>query len=134
VRFCPEVGGGLGVPRPPAEIRGRGGPSVLDGDGRVVTNSGIDVTREFRLGAERALDIARRERVGLAVLKENSPSCGSLFVHDGTFSGAVEPGQGVTTALLERHGIRVFGEDRLVEAADYLESLEAAATRDDDRG
>ncbi len=135
VRFCPEVGGGLGVPRPPAGIRGGGGLSVLDGDGRVVTSTGVDVTREFRLGAERALEVARRERVGLAVLKENSPSCGSLFIHDGSFSGGVEPGQGVTTALLERNGIRVFGEDRLADAADYLAALEAASsTPDRDRG
>jgi len=115
VRFCPEVAGGLGVPRPSAEIRGSA----------VVTADGTDVTAAFVAGAERALEAARAAGAALAVLKENSPSCGSTHVYDGTFTGTRVAGQGVTAALFEANGIRVFSERRLAEAAAYLESLEA---------
>ena len=124
VAFCPEVAGGLGVPRPAAEIDGAGGGAVLDSEARVMTNRGADVTTGFLRGARLALDAARAQDVRLAVLKEGSPSCGSESIHDGTFKGVRRPGQGVTTALLERHGIRVFSEDRLDEASRYLDNLE----------
>ncbi|MBO2455851.1 DUF523 domain-containing protein [Actinomadura barringtoniae] len=128
VSFCPEVSGGLPVPRPPAEIVARpgatGGGAVLDGTARVVTNTGVDVTEAFLRGARLALEAAERAGARMAVLKEGSPSCGGLRVHDGTFSGTSVPGTGVTTALLERAGIRVFGEDRLDEAAAHLATLE----------
>jgi uncharacterized protein YbbK (DUF523 family) len=124
VPFCPEVAGGLGVPRPAAEIRGAGGGSVLDGGSHVVTKEDLDVTDAFRRGAELALEAAETHNVRLAILKEGSPSCGSELINDGTFSGRKIAGQGVTAALFERHGIRVFSERRLEEAADYLRSLE----------
>ena len=124
VPFCPEVAGGLGVPRPAAEILGPGGGSVLDGAGRVVTREGADVTEAFLRGAELAWQTARAHDVRLAVLKEGSPSCGSGFVYDGSFSGRRTPGSGVTAALLERRGIRVFSEVRLEAAAAYLRELE----------
>ncbi|PZG11278.1 DUF523 domain-containing protein [Nonomuraea aridisoli] len=125
VSFCPEVSGGLPVPRPAAEIEGgAGGAAVLDGEARVLTADGADVTEEFLAGARAALAAARSHGARMAVLKEGSPSCGALSVYDGTFTGRRAPGQGVTTALLERHGIRVFTEDRLPEAAAYLRTLE----------
>ena len=124
VPFCPEVAGGLGVPRPAAEIRGAGGSAVLDGAGRVVTREGADVTGAFVRGAELAGEAAGAHGVRLAVLKEGSPSCGSGFVHDGSFTGGRTAGSGVTTALLERRGIRVFSEERLEAAAAYLRELE----------
>ncbi len=125
VSFCPEVEGGLPVPRPPAEVEGgAGGPAVLTGAARILTPAGQDVTRHFLAGAQRALDAARSFGVKLAILKEGSPSCGSLRIYDGTFRGRTTPGQGVTTALLELNGIRVFGEDRIPEAAEYLTTLE----------
>ncbi|WP_433335533.1 DUF523 domain-containing protein [Spirillospora sp. CA-294931] len=114
VSVCPEISGGLPVPRPPAEIVGT----------RILTDAGDDVTEPFHRGARQALDTARRWDVRLAVLKEGSPSCGSGRVYDGTFSGSTVPGRGVTTELLEDAGIRVFSEDELVAAADYLEILE----------
>ncbi|MFC4531250.1 DUF523 domain-containing protein [Sphaerisporangium dianthi] len=127
VAFCPEVEGGLPVPRPPAEIEGgAGGAAVLSGVARVLTPDGADVTRHFLAGARSALDVARSTGIKLAVLKEGSPSCGSLRIHDGAFRGRVTPGAGVTAALLEAHGIRVFGEDRLAEAAACLDDLESA--------
>ncbi|PZG54154.1 DUF523 domain-containing protein [Spongiactinospora gelatinilytica] len=125
VPVCPEVDGGLPVPRPPAEIEdGAGGPAVLSGTARVLTPQGADVTAAYLAGAERALATAERYGVRIAILKEGSPSCGALAVHDGTFRGRKIPGQGVTTALLTGHGIRVFTEAQIPEAATYLTSLE----------
>jgi uncharacterized protein YbbK (DUF523 family) len=118
VPFCPEVAGGFGVPRPAAEI---------DSRGRVMTEAGADVTDGFVRGARLALDAARAQNVRLAVLKDGSPSCASDLIHDGSFSGRKRAGRGVTTALLERHGIRVFSELRVDEAAAYLESIEDAS-------
>jgi uncharacterized protein YbbK (DUF523 family) len=125
VPFCPEVAGGLGVPRPAAEIRGGGGGSVLDGRGEVVTRTGDTVTAVFLRGAELALQAATASGARLAVLKEGSPSCGTGFVYDGSFSGRRKAGLGVTAALLERHGIRVFSELSLEDAARYLRALES---------
>lgn len=124
VPFCPEIGGGLPVPRPAAEISGGSGADVLDGSARVLTREGADVTPYFLEGARLALERARECGVRIAILKETSPSCGSGRVHDGTFSGRAVPGEGVTTALLERHGIAVFSEDAVEEAAARLAELE----------
>ncbi|MFS1301577.1 DUF523 domain-containing protein [Streptosporangium longisporum] len=121
VAFCPEVEGGLPVPRPAAEIEGgAGGGAVLDGTARVLTAGGEDVTAAFVAGARAALEAARSCGARVAILKEGSPSCGSLTIHDGAFAGGRVPGHGVTTALLERNGIAVFGEGRVAEAAAYL--------------
>lgn len=104
VPVCPEVLGGLPTPRPPAERQS---------DGQVVTREGVDVTAEYRAGAERALELARAHGCTLAVLKERSPSCGRGQIYDGTFSRALIPGSGVTAQLLEEHGISVYGESQL---------------------
>ena len=124
VPFCPEVAGGLGVPRPAAEIRGEGGASVLDGTGQVVTRSGETVTDAFLRGAGLALEAAVTSGARVAILKEGSPSCGTGFVYDGSFSGRRKAGRGVTAALLERHGIRVFSERGLEAAAACLKAME----------
>jgi uncharacterized protein YbbK (DUF523 family) len=127
VPFCPEVAGGLGVPRPAAEIQGQGGGAVLDGAGHVRTRTGESVTAAFLRGAELALRAAVDHGARLAVLKDGSPSCGSGYVYDGSFTGRREPAAGVTAALLERNAIKVFSETRLDEAAAYLRRLEDAA-------
>ncbi|GAA0993465.1 DUF523 domain-containing protein [Acrocarpospora macrocephala] len=125
VSFCPEVAGGLPVPRPPAEIeRGAGGDAVLAGTAHVLRADGTDVTDAFVAGAHAALAAAHRHGVRLAILKEGSPSCGPLKIYDGTFAGHATPGQGVTAALLTANGIRVFGEDDIAAAATYLATLE----------
>ncbi|NRQ33008.1 DUF523 domain-containing protein [Nonomuraea sp. NN258] len=125
VSFCPEVSGGLPVPRPAAEIEGgASGADVLSGTARVLATDGSDVTAAFLSGADKALAAAREAGARVAILKEGSPSCGVLAVYDGTFQGRRIAGQGVTTALLERHGIRVFSEDQIPETADYLRTLE----------
>ena len=104
VPVCPEEDGGLPTPRPPAEIQE---------DGRVVNRAGIDVTAEYRAGAERALKLAREHGCTVAVLKEKSPSCGNRQVYDGSFTGTLVDGQGITARLLTEHGIRVLGESQL---------------------
>src|SRR5262245_21179094 len=97
VAVCPEVAGGLPVPRPAAEIEhGAGGERVLQGKARVVDVQRHDVTTHLVAGAEHALRLAREHGIRIAVLKARSPSCGSLAIYDGTFSGGTAPGDGVT--------------------------------------
>ncbi|WP_331769924.1 DUF523 domain-containing protein (plasmid) [Embleya sp. NBC_00888] len=107
VAFCPEAAGGLATPRRPAELVGGDGHAVLDGTARVVEDTGRDVTAEFVDGARRALAAARHAGCVEALLMPRSPSCGRGVVYDGSFVGELVPGDGVTTALLERNGIVV---------------------------
>ncbi len=111
VPVCPEVAGGLPVPRPSAEIVDGDGDDVLDGRARVVTVEGEDVTRAYLRGAECALAAARRCSITMAILKQRSPSCGASRIYDGTHSGRLRAGQGVTAALLRRHGMTVWSEE-----------------------
>ncbi len=122
--FCPEVAGGLPVPRRAAEIVGGDGPGVLNGGSRVLDTSGIDVTSHFLSGARGALEAARQNRVRLAVLKDGSPSCGNTFVYDGSFARIRRKGQGVTAAVLSEAGIRVFADTEIEAAAAYLADLD----------
>jgi uncharacterized protein YbbK (DUF523 family) len=110
IPVCPEQLGGLPTPRNPAEIVGGDGFDVLDGKAKVVDREGNDVTGPFLAGARQALQLAKTVGATTAVLKENSPSCGSGFIYDGTFSGKKVPGVGVTAALFIRNGIRVESE------------------------
>ena len=102
VPVCPEQLGGLPTPRPPAERRG----------GRVVTQSG-DVTEQYLRGEEETLKLCKLLGCEAAVLKERSPSCGRGQVYDGTFSGTLTAGDGVTAELLAAHGILVYGESQI---------------------
>ena len=101
IPVCPECLGGLPTPRPPAELCGE----------RVVNTEGVDVTAQYRSGAEQTLAICREHGIRHAILKENSPSCCCHFVYDGTFSKQLIPGRGVTAALLEANGITVENEE-----------------------
>jgi uncharacterized protein YbbK (DUF523 family) len=126
VPMCPEMAGGLPVPRLPAEIHGDGGGAAVQrGAARVVEHHGHDVTEAFVQGAQRALEAAREAGVQVAVLTERSPSCGSTFLYDGSFSSQLQPGEGVTAALLREHGIRVFSQHQLEDAARLLDALDA---------
>lgn len=113
--ICPEVMGGLSTPRDPAEIIGGNGDDVLDGYARVISISGEDVTEAFIKGAYSALKKAQEVGATTVVLKENSPSCGSSMIYNGTFSGEKRAGVGVTTALLRRNGIAVISESGLAQ-------------------
>ncbi len=102
VPVCPEQLGGLATPRPPAERRGD----------QVVTQVG-DVTEQYRRGGEEALKLCRLLGCEAAVLKERSPSCGKGLIYDGTFTGTLTAGDGVTAELLAAHGIPVYGESQM---------------------
>ncbi len=120
VTICPELAGGMSVPRPPAEIEnGMTGTDVLAGRARVLEITGCDVTEEFVAGAHRALEFAQANTCTHALLIDGSPSCGSGFIYDGAFSGKRHAGNGVTAALLIRAGI-VVCSDRQVDDLDAL--------------
>ncbi|EJM79211.1 DUF523 domain-containing protein [Pseudomonas sp. GM55] len=123
VPLCPEVAGGLPTPRPAAEIPGGQGAQVLDGQALVITVEGEDVSAAFLSGAYQALELVQKHGIRIAVLKANSPSCGNLLTYDGTFSGVKVSGEGVTAALLKRHGVQVFSELELPQAAAALATL-----------
>ncbi len=103
IPYCPECMGGLPTPRPPAEIRGD----------RVINAEGVDVTAEYRKGAEGALALCRLFHCKRAVLKAKSPSCGYGEIYDGAFQRKLIPGNGVTAALLEENGISILTENEI---------------------
>ena len=107
IPVCPEEAGGLPTPRPPAEIVGGDGDAVLDGKAKVMTADGTDVTEAYLQGAHYTLEVAQSHGATRVILKARSPSCGCGDIYDGTFSGSLITGDGVTTALLKRHGITV---------------------------
>lgn len=126
VSACPEVLGGLPVPRAPAEIvGGAGGMGVVKGVARVVDSSGKDVSEQFKLGTEQTLQLARSGHIRMAILKEGSPSCGTGYTYDGRFTGTRVGLPGVTAARLQEAGVRVFSEVNLEEAGEWLRWLEA---------
>ncbi len=103
IPVCPEVYGGLPVPRVPSEILKE----------RVISAEGNDVTEEFYRGARAMMHLARYFGCRLAVLKERSPSCGSGEIYDGTFSGRLTAGDGIFVRMLKEEGIAVIGESQI---------------------
>lgn len=101
IMCCPELLGGLKVPRLPCEIK----------DGRVINISSDDKTDHFVDGAIRTLKIAQKYGIKKAILKEKSPSCGSSCIYDGTFSKTLIPGEGITAKMLRLHGIEVISDE-----------------------
>ena len=100
IPVCPETAGGLPVPREPSERRGE----------RVINRAGQDVTAEFQKGAELAAALARRFQIRKALLKSNSPSCGSGSIYDGSFSGTLTVGDGVTSEYIKCEGIETVSD------------------------
>ena len=103
IPVCPEVLGGLPTPRTPSERQGS----------RVVMQTGADVAAEYRRGAMEALRLAQARNVCAAVLKERSPSCGKGEIYDGTFTGTLKEGNGVTAEVLLENGFAVYGESEI---------------------
>ncbi len=103
IPVCPEELGGLSTPRLPSERVGE----------QVLHQNGVSVTDEFRLGAERCLQIAKEEGVSLALLKARSPSCGKGHIYDGTFTHTLCERDGMTAELLLKNGISVLSEEEL---------------------
>jgi len=108
---CPELLGGFSTPREPAEIIGGNGEDVLAGTAKVIDRSGTDVTNMYLEGAYITLAKAQEVSATMVVLKENSPSCGSTVIYNGEFKGKKIAGNGVTTALLRKNGIKVTSEE-----------------------
>lgn len=100
IPVCPETAGGLPIPREPSERVGA----------RVLSRSGRDVTAEYALGAQTAEALARRFGCKKALLKANSPSCGTGQIYDGTFSGTLIPGDGMAAERLRAMGVAVYSE------------------------
>ena len=121
IPICPEVLGGLSIPREPAEIVGGEGEDVLDGHAKVITNNGIDVTEQFMKGANETLKIALDLNATMVILKERSPSCGSSMIYSGEFNGNKIKGAGVTAALLKRNGIQVLSEENFMVLLNEME-------------
>ena len=113
VTICPECTGGLSTPREPAEIIGGEGKDVIDGNCKVISRVGVDVTKEYMKGAEVSLEEAKKHDVEFAILKEGSPSCGVNKIHNGEFKGIKKEGKGVTAALFEMNGIKAISEKDL---------------------
>lgn len=103
VPVCPEQLGGLPTPRTPAERQGN----------RVITKDGQDVTAAYHRGAQEAWKLAKLFGCDTAILKARSPSCGAQGIYDGTFTGTVIPGSGVTAELLRDAGLRILTEEEL---------------------
>lgn len=112
IPVCPEIYGGLPTPRIPSERV----------DDKVLNRVGQEVTENFFRGGENVLKIARLSGCRYALLKEKSPSCGSEMIYDGSFSGKLTEGMGVTAELLRKNGITVFSENRIDE---LIRSLKA---------
>lgn len=125
VAICPEMAGGLPTPRPPSEIEpGKNAQDVLNRKGAVLSIQGEDVSGEYIRGAEKALDLAKKNNIRVAILKARSPSCGSKQVYDGTHSKSLVDGMGVTAKLLSDNGIAVFDEteiDLALQAASQVD-------------
>jgi len=109
IPVCPEVFGGMSTHRIPSEIKGD----------KVVSKEGVDVSHYFTKGAQQTLDIALKNNVKIAIFQTRSPSCGSTEIYDGSFTGKLIEGKGVTTQLLEQNGIAVITIDEYIR--DYYE-------------
>ncbi len=126
VIICPEVSAGFPTPRRPSEIIGGGdGEDVLSQSAKILNHDGTDVTDGYIAGAKNALALAIQHQIKIAILKENSPSCGSSLIYDGTFTGKKRSGKGTTSALLAANGIRIFSEFEIHEALILITKLEA---------
>ncbi len=115
IKVCPEVFGGLPTPRP---------DSQRQKDGRILASSGEDVTKEYTIGAEEALRLAKENDVAFCIMKLDSPSCGSQYIYDGSFSGEKIEGLGLAVEYLRDGGFTVFGENELDEAERRLRDVE----------
>ncbi len=115
IPFCPEIFGGLSTPRTPCEIK----------NDKVINRDGQDKTQEFKAGSNQALKAAQLFNCSYALLKENSPSCGSNTIYDGTFSHTKKTGSGITARLFLENNIKVFNENQLDELIEAVRLAKA---------
>lgn len=121
---CPELAAGLPVPRPPAEIMLAEGRDVMRGQARIIENTGTDVTGHYQLAAWLALRAAQEAGCTAALLTDGSPTCGTQFIYNGSFSNQRKSGMGVAASLLSGHGIAVFSETQFAELVNWIEERE----------
>ncbi|AXH15083.1 DUF523 domain-containing protein [Malaciobacter mytili] len=110
--ICPEISGGLLTPREPAEII----------KNQVLTKTNENVTKEFIKGSIDSLNLCKKENIKVALLKAKSPSCGNNKIYDGTFSGILVDGMGITAKLLIENNIKVFNEKQLKDLYDFIKN------------
>ena len=108
VPICPEVLGGLSIPRVPAEIV----------NNQVINQEGIDVTDNYNQGALKALQILKENNINVVILKSKSPSCGKGEIYDGTFSHTLIKGNGVSAQLFLDNNITVYNEHNYKDLLD----------------
>ncbi len=116
IPFCPECFGGLATPRAPSEINGD----------KVLSKDGVDVTTQYKKGAQEALKLCKSFDIKYALLKERSPSCGSGKIYDGRFSKKLVSGYGVCAKLLMDNNVKVFGESEIDAMLNIIESEETS--------
>lgn len=121
IKVCPEVMGGLSIPRNPSEIKSFN-PLM------VVSHQSVDVTEQFLKGSIQALEKIKNHNVKIAILKANSPSCGNEYVYDGTFSSSLVEGSGVFASMLKEMGMKVFNEKQIEEIKEYLREEDSNGT------
>ncbi len=108
IPLCPEILGGLSIPREKAEIFGGEGKDVVLRKAKVLTESGKDVSSHFLEGAEIVLRVVKSLKIKKAILKSYSPSCGYGEIFDGTFKGKLKKGNGVLAEMLAQEGVEIW--------------------------
>ena len=103
IPVCPEIMGGMPTPRNPIEIK----------DGKVFDYDGVEFTKEFEKGSEEVVKLAKLYDATIAILKENSPSCGSNYIYDGTFNHQKIKGMGIAAHKLSKENIKLFSEENV---------------------
>ena len=112
IPVCPEELGGLGTPRPSAEMQ-ENAETILNGKGKIITNKGKNVTSEFIQGAEKSLQLGLGAEVKIAVLKSKSPSCGIGKIYDGSFTKSLKIGNGIFAHLCHENDIACISSDNI---------------------
>ncbi len=112
ISVCPEESGGLGTPRPAAEMQNTS-REIINGNGKICTQKGDDVTSQFVNGSKKELSKISENKIKIALLKSNSPSCGYGNVYDGTFSGKLRKDNGIFAQMCEDEGVEVISSDNI---------------------
>tara|TARA_B100000809_G_scaffold140540_1_gene138079 strand:+ start:567 stop:1043 length:477 start_codon:yes stop_codon:yes gene_type:complete len=122
IPVCPEESGGLGTPRPSAEMQ-ENAETILNGKGKIITNKGKNVTSEFIQGAEKSLQLGLGAEVKIAVLKSKSPSCGIGKIYDGSFTKSLKIGNGIFAHLCHKNDIACISSDNIHQIKKTLAKL-----------
>lgn len=121
IPICPETMSGLMVPRVPCEIEpDKTAQDVIDGKAKIISQEGRDYTEDYLFGAQVCVNLAKRNNIRIAILKQRSPSCGTKQIHDGHFGSNLVDGMGVAALMLQQAGVKVFDETQLDEVEALL--------------